>query len=102
VNGYGVTVARAQGHSRVPNPWTGHQRTWEPSGFRAPFPSHPERAMRIGPMPTEEPGRGGAAVVLRAGESPAHGEGRQRASQGEECNVRRTAGEHRRHEMAGP
>src|SRR5580704_18116831 len=31
------------------------------------------------------PGRGGAAVVLRAGESPAHGEGRQRYREGKEA-----------------
>ena len=31
------------------------------------------------------PGRGGAAVVLRAGESPAHGEGRQRLREGKEA-----------------
>ena len=31
------------------------------------------------------PGRGGAAVVLRAGESPAHGEGRQRLREGREA-----------------
>ena len=30
-------------------------------------------------------GRGGAAVVLRAGESPAHGEGRQRLREGKEA-----------------
>ena len=41
-------------------------------------------------------GRGGAAVVLRARESLAHGEGRQRVRSGRSCNARRRAGESRR------
>ena len=47
-------------------------------------------------MPAEGRGRGGAVVVLRGRESRSHGEGRQRVSQGEDCNGRRHAGEHRR------
>ena len=46
--------------------------------------------------------RGGAAVVLRAGESPAHGEGRQRLREGEGgCNAARCAAE-RRCSRSGP
>ena len=41
----------------------------------------------IGAMPAEGCGRGGAAVVLRGRESRPHGEGRQRVSQGGDCNV---------------
>src|SRR6266567_6308863 len=39
----------------------------------------------IGAPTAERAGRGGAAVVLRAGESPAHGEGRQRFRGGKEA-----------------
>ena len=39
----------------------------------------------IGAPTAERAGRGGAAVVLRAGESPAHGEGRQRLREGKEA-----------------
>src|SRR5215207_3552389 len=64
----------------------GRSSIWPPAG----------RSEGIGARSAEARARGGAAVVLRAGESPAHGEGRQHVSQGGECNVRRYAGEHRR------
>src|SRR6476661_8712866 len=48
-------------------------------------------------------GRGGAVVVLRAGESPAHGEGRQRLSRREgHSNAARCASEYRRSRSGCP
>lgn len=52
-------------------------------------------------MPADGCEWGGAVVVLGAGESPAQGEGPQRAKQEEECNARRSAGEYRRRAVAG-
>ena len=56
MNACGVAVAMPQGQSRVPNPLTGQQRTWElpvavPS--RAFLPGGPGR---IGAMPAERAG----------------------------------------------
>src|SRR5688500_5473714 len=80
---YGVAVAMPQGSSRMPNSSTEQQGTWEPlvSVPRA-RPARPERVDRRDAC--RRHGRDGAAVVLGAGESPARGEGRQRASQVEE------------------
>ncbi|PKR41310.1 hypothetical protein CWE27_31990 [Streptomyces sp. EAG2] len=56
----------------------------------------------IGTSTAERDGRGGAAVVLRAGESPAHGEGRQRFERGGGCNAERCTGERRCPAGTGP
>ena len=56
MNVYGVAVTMPQGQSRVPNPLTGQQGTWEPSvglPFAGPFPG--ARA-GIGAMPAEDTG----------------------------------------------
>src|SRR6266516_7164806 len=52
-----------------------------------PGRARPARGDGLGPLSADRPGRGGAAVVLRAGESPAHGEGRQRFREGKEAAI---------------
>src|ERR1022692_1471337 len=47
-----------------------------------PDPAHPVRRVGLGASSADRIGAGGAVVVLRAGESPAHGEGRQRLREG--------------------
>jgi hypothetical protein len=66
----------------VPNPSTARQVNVGTARVRsAAVPRPGERAVDRRDA-CRRRGRDGAAVVLRAGESPAHGEGRQRVSQG--------------------
>ena len=73
----GVGVARSQGQSWAPNPTSGHAVN---VGTVPPVPSPASVELAGGNarrrrMPV---GRGGGPVVVRAGESPVHGEGVQR------------------------
>ncbi len=86
----GVAVARPRGHSRAPTP------TIEQRANMGTVPAPPAcRASSsgggLGPARPIGPGRGGAAVVLRAGESPAHGEGRQWFREGKEAAMPKDA-----------
>jgi len=72
----GVGVARSQGQSWAPNPMSGHAVN---VGTVSPVPSPASRVLaggnaRCRRMPAR---RDGGPVVVRAGESPAHGEGVQ-------------------------
>jgi hypothetical protein len=86
----GVVVAMPRGNSRAPPPsieqhvntgtvpvLTCSNVSSEATGWAHRRPNGPER--------------GGAAVVLRAGESPAHGEGRQRNREGKETAMPKDA-----------
>src|SRR6266700_7645616 len=70
------------GQSRMTPSSLERQCTSEPPVVRSTVGRLSKPAGWIGPMPAEGCGWGGAAVVLGAGESPAHGEGRQRVRQG--------------------
>jgi hypothetical protein len=72
----GVGVAMPQGHSWTPPPTSG-SKVNVGTARRHSARAHDARE-RIGTSSADGVGRGGARAVVRAGESPAHGEGGQR------------------------